>query len=756
MAKKYDQSSGPSYSLLALLKRTLFLHETAMIDELVEEVHEYMLKDQLCEQIKQRYVEPILRSNPSFLEVQKGNNVWKLTEGNKVNDSIYGIFQKHKTLLSDRQILNRLAKEEHLAKIDMKLDLKNDARFSDLEGGKYWILSEWVVINEYARSILLKLKGGLTEKELLNKVVEDYNLDKDSVIFLPMLDERFVKKDKKWTLKRFIEQKTKLRASRIDRLYKYLRSVETPLSSDELTTTVLNMPASTTDVKEKLATDPRFVQVNGKWDLRERAEKREEVLVELEVELVEERPLVSEGELPTPELRGEVEPIERIKEEEVQLEEHELEEPVPISEEIHAEPGEVTGEAAEARAEAEGIVVEAEEIPEEQEEEEEIVDEKVNLLRKKVVDFLQDAFHVERIVYSADIIDQLVTSEDRAELFEQFSLEHFANPTKNRELTDSDIIKFMVYLAEPTLNDKIIDPCCGTGGFLIQILDTLQTNLQDAYWTEKDLAIQYELRTGQFYFVQLTQEERESLTLPLDDAFVRRLPIVRFCNQQQLTGVDVEQYAYKTTDLNIAIHEFPEIVLHQDNALISKQIGSGLYNIVIGNPPAFEDYPTRFLRRSLVLAKPGGKILLLLPENMFSDSRLISASLRNQIVAQTIVRAVIEFPEPYNERAYGPKRVLLYCVKKHLEAEQQSDIFVGNIPDFDGLRDILEVLEDPATPVSQSEDPIPAELIMFVLSSYQGIAYNLFIEGLRRRTLEGQLMSVNEWTHVKKSEQEDE
>ena len=119
-------------------------------------------------------------------------------------------------------------------------------------------------------------------------------------------------------------------------------------------------------------------------------------------------------------------------------------------------------------------------------------------------------------------------------------------------------------------------------------------------------------------------------------------------------------------------------------------------------------------------------------------------------------RLLCLFPEPYNERAYGPKRVLFYCIKKHLDAEQHSDIFVGRIPDFDGLRDILEVLEDPEVPVSQSDEPIDPELVMFVLSSYQGSAYNLLIEGLRRQVLEGTLMTVDEWTQVQKPEQEEE
>ncbi len=62
-------------------------------------------------------------------------------------------------------------------------------------------------------------------------------------------------------------------------------------------------------------------------------------------------------------------------------------------------------------------------------------------------------------------------------------------------------------------------------------------------------------------------------------------------------------------------------MLHQDDALSSKQIGSGVYDLVIGNPPSIDDKPTRFLRKSLLLAKPGGKILLLLPDEMFHDHR---------------------------------------------------------------------------------------------------------------------------------------
>lgn len=764
MAKQQSKSSG-SYSLLALLKRTLFLHETADIEELVEEVHEYMLKDQSIEQIKERYVAPILKANPSFLEVSSGSQVWKLSEGNKVNDSIYEVFKKYHTPLSERQVLNRLAKEEHLAKIDIVLDLKNDARFSDIQGGKYWILSEWVVVNEYARSVLLKTKGGLSEKDLLASIVEDYQVDKGTAIFLPMLDDRFVKKGSKWVLKRFAEQKTKLRASKIERLHTYLHNASGPLTSDELTTMVLNMPANATDVDEKLNTDPRFVQVDGKWELRERLYRPE-----VEEPITEEVPLVEpEAEVPEESaLSFEALFTETAQPEEAELPTEEIAKEIPadlvepsLQAEIVAEPEEivteppVTAEEIMEEESEEGLEKEVAEASEEALEEE--LEPELEELRKHVIDFLQEAFQSEGIVYNAEIINELVTSEYQVEMFEDFSLEHFANPAKNRELTDTDLIKFMVYLAEPTLNDKAIDPCCGTGGVLIQLLRTLQADVQYAAWQEKELSVEYELPSGQFYFVQLTPEERQALPTSLDDEASLRLPLERYCKQRQLTGVDIDRYSYKSTELNLILQGAPEIVLYNEDALTSKHIGTGLYDIVIGNPPSGEDLPTRFIRRSLLLAKPGGKILLLLPETMFSDLRLISGTLRNQIASQTTVKAVIEFPAPYNEKAYGPKRILLYCIKKQLESEHQPSIFVGRIPDFDGLRDVIEVLEYPDVPVTNNDVSIPVGLLMFILSSYQQTGYNLLLEGLRQQVIEGGLISMDAWTHVsKKSDHADE
>ena len=659
--------------------------------------------------------------------------------------------------------------------IHLTLDLKNDARFSDLEGGKYWILSEWVVVNEYARSILIKVKSGLGEKELLDRVVAEFHVNEESAIFIPKLDERFVKKEKKWTLQRYIEQKTKLRAARIERLYQFLVKMERPMSADELTATVLNMPANMTDVEEKLAADPRFVQEEGLWDLRSRIEQQQSATqlaedtfeavqepdmvpptLEAEPDITEEPSLLDAArealDLPTFESTEPIEAVVSDIQDDAVLSEESV-----VEAEVDEETPQETGESEPDEAfEDESSDLEEELLEEEEEEAADHMDEYIENLRNKVIEFLQNAFHSEGIVYNAEIIDQFVNSEEREELFDQFILDHYVSPSKGRLLTDQDIIKFMVYLAEPTLNDKILDPCCGSGGFLLKILEILDDYLQDAEWTERDFAIQYELRSGQFYFVQMNEEEQEYFDTPLDEEVARWLPIIRFCKQQQLTGVDLNRFAHRTADLNIAIQGFPEIVLHQDNALTSKRIGSGVYDLVIGDPPEYSDDPTRFLRRSLTLAKPGGKILLLLPDDMFADDRLLSSTLRNQIIAQTIVKAVIRLPESADENAFGGRKTLLYCLRKHHEAEQESDLFVGEIRDLDGLRDILEVIEEPDVPASMDDAPIDGKIVHYVLSSYQRSAYNLLLEGLRRQVLQGEALSIKEWAQPKKVEAEGE
>jgi hypothetical protein len=53
-------------------------------------------------------------------------------------------------------------------------------------------------------------------------------------------------------------------------------------------------------------------------------------------------------------------------------------------------------------------------------------------------------------------------------------------------------------------------------------------------------------------------------------------------------------------------------------------------------------------------------------------------------------------------------------------------------------------------PCLQDDTRLPGESSIIFFPHYQGTAYNLLLESLRRRALSGRVMSVKEWGRMKK------
>jgi hypothetical protein len=76
--------------------------------------------------------------------------------------------------------------------------------------------------------------------------------------------------------------------------------------------------------------------------------------------------------------------------------------------------------------------------------------------------------------------------------------------------------------------------------------------------------------------------------------------------------------------------------------------------------------------------------------------------------------------------------------------------------DFQGLRDVLDVIEEPDVPVSLSDEPINGRIVHYILSSYQRSAYTLLLEGLRSQALYGEVLTVKDWSHLKRAKDPEE
>lgn len=62
--------------------------------------------------------------------------------------------------------------------------------------------------------------------------------------------------------------------------------------------------------------------------------------------------------------------------------------------------------------------------------------------------------------------------------FERF-MDNFFKGDLGQYFTPREIVKFMVEMLQPSAADKILDPCCGTGGFLLYALDAVKKVTKD-------------------------------------------------------------------------------------------------------------------------------------------------------------------------------------------------------------------------------------------------------------------------------------
>jgi hypothetical protein len=234
--------------------------------------------------------------------------------------------------------------------------------------------------------------------------------------------------------------------------------------------------------------------------------------------------------------------------------------------------------------------------------------------------------------------------------FRHFVGRTFTGGPYRRYLTPAEVISFMVRLAAPQPGDFVIDPVCGSGGFLGRI------------------ALGWVARGA-------TTEQINA----------------------NLVGCDIDPLAVRATKTFLELllpGEQRGLKVYRKNSLsMRKDFGweenlIGLlepesFDLVIGNPPAgnplegmgrrgrtttdrlpreyrdlqsfFQNLPDVYpfaqrrrrhevahLERFLTLAKPGGKVAIILPEGIFANTQM--RLIREHLVAETTIELVVSLP----------------------------------------------------------------------------------------------------------------
>jgi type I restriction enzyme M protein len=231
-------------------------------------------------------------------------------------------------------------------------------------------------------------------------------------------------------------------------------------------------------------------------------------------------------------------------------------------------------------------------------------------------------------------------SEDLGDAFEYLLSIMGAQGDAGQFRTPRHIIDFIVEVVDPKKTDKILDPACGTAGFLISAYKHIQNN------NKKE-------NPGD----TLTNDERHNL-------------------HKNFVGYDISPEMAKLSRVNMFLHNFPDPKIYEYDTLSSEERWQDTYSVILANPPFMSPkggiIPHKKFRipanRAEVLftdyivehLKPNGRAGIIVPEGIIFQSAGAYKDLRKMLVEEGLF-AVVSLPSGvFNPYAGVKTSVLLF------------------------------------------------------------------------------------------------
>ena len=279
--------------------------------------------------------------------------------------------------------------------------------------------------------------------------------------------------------------------------------------------------------------------------------------------------------------------------------------------------------------------------------------------------------------------------------FEKF-MEDFFKGKMGQFFTPREIIKFCVKMLNPNKDDLVLDPACGSGGFLLNTLDDIRKLAEENYDEIEAKEHWHKFAMNNLYGIEINDQ------------------IARVCKMNMIIHDDGHTNVISTDSLR----NFSEI------AQMHKGFKKDNFDIILTNPPFgaivksteknyLEKYDLGkdkdnqkteilFIERCIDFIKPkNGRIGIVLPDGILTNSSL--QYVRDLIMDRCQILAVISLPQfVFTHYGAGVKSSLVFLRRKG-EKEKLEDypIFMGIAEHIgydatgrpDKLNDLDQILE---------------------------------------------------------------
>jgi len=258
--------------------------------------------------------------------------------------------------------------------------------------------------------------------------------------------------------------------------------------------------------------------------------------------------------------------------------------------------------------------------------------------------------------------------------FERF-MEDFFKGKMGQFFTPREIIRFCVQMLNPQRGNLVLDPACGSGGFLLNALDKVRDYAEMNYDEGEAKEYWHNFAMNNLYGIEINDQ------------------IARVCKMNMIIHDDGHTNIISTDSLR----DFSEI------SDIHKSFGKDRFDLILTNPPfgavvksteknyldhyelgkGKKNQKTEilFIERCVNFVKPKtGKIAIVLPDGILTNSSL--QAVRDFIMDKCQIEAIVSLPQfAFSHFGAGVKSSLVFLRRK---SENEK---LGNYPIFMAIAD---------------------------------------------------------------------
>ena len=247
---------------------------------------------------------------------------------------------------------------------------------------------------------------------------------------------------------------------------------------------------------------------------------------------------------------------------------------------------------------------------------------------------------IEEIFNNPEMVEDKDTKGD---LYE-YLLSKLSTSGKNGQFrTPKHIINMMVELMKPRTDDKIIDPACGTSGFLVSSIEYIKRNYRE-----------------------------ELATTP---------EVYEYFTNEMIHGNDTDATMLGISAMNLLLHDIKTPKLKRIDSLSSDYHEESKYTLILANPPFKGSVDESLLANSLTsmvktkktellfislflrLLKIGGRAATIVPDGVLFGSSNAHKNLRKELIEENQLEGVISMPSGVFKPYAGVSTAILIFTK---------------------------------------------------------------------------------------------